>query len=66
VIVSVGDGSIIGGLHKGFYELRELGWIERIPRLIGVQSKGSAPLVHAWQENISAADMQPVDRAQHR
>jgi threonine synthase len=60
VIVSVGDGSIIGGLHKGFVELRELGWIERIPRLIGVQSKGSAPLVHAWQENISAADMQPV------
>jgi threonine synthase len=61
VVVGVGDGSIIGGLHKGFWELRELGWIERIPRLIGVQATGSSPLVSAWEQGISAADMQPVD-----
>jgi threonine synthase len=60
VIVSVGDGSIIGGLHKGFSELQKLGWIERIPRLIGVQSTGSAPLVKAWQEGTNAVDMQPI------
>ncbi len=29
-VVSVGDGSIIGGIHKGFTELHKLGWIERI------------------------------------
>ncbi len=61
VVVSVGDGSIIGGLHKGFWELRQLGWIERIPRLIGVQATGSSPLVSAWQQGLSATDMQPVD-----
>jgi threonine synthase len=57
----VGDGSIIGGLHKGFLELYQLGWIERIPRLIGVQAQGSSPLVIAWEQGISAADMQPVE-----
>jgi len=61
VMVSVGDGSIIGGLHKGFRELHELGWIQRIPRLIGVQATGSSPLVSAWEQGISAADMQPVE-----
>jgi len=61
VVVSVGDGSIIGGVHKGFWELRELGWIARIPRLIGVQAMGSSPLVSAWEQGVSAADMQPVD-----
>ncbi len=40
VFVSVGDGNIISGLHKGFKDLKELGWIERLPRLFGVQSTG--------------------------
>lgn len=61
VIVSVGDGSIIGGVHKGFTELAKLGWISRIPRLIGVQSKGSNPLVRAWENGIDAAAMEPVE-----
>jgi len=61
VIVSVGDGNIIAGVHKGFIDLLELGWIERIPRLIGVQAEGSSPLVSAWQKGIDARDMQPVD-----
>ena len=61
VVVSVGDGSIIGGTHKGFVELHELGWIERIPRLIGVQAVGSSPLVKAWESNTDPADMQPED-----
>jgi threonine synthase len=59
VVVSVGDGSIIGGVHKGFWELVQLGWIERIPRLIGVQAAGSSALVHAWENDLSAAEMGP-------
>ncbi len=61
VVVSVGDGSIIGGVHKGFRELHELGWTARIPRLVGVQAMGSSPLVSAWEKGMSAADMQPVN-----
>ncbi|RMF79458.1 MAG: pyridoxal-phosphate dependent enzyme, partial [Chloroflexi bacterium] len=61
VVVSVGDGSIISSVYKGFWELHQLGWIERIPRLIGVQAQGSAALVNAWQHNVSAVDMQPID-----
>ncbi|MEM6281971.1 MAG: threonine synthase [Chloroflexota bacterium] len=60
-VVSVGDGSIIGGVHKGFVELKELGWIERIPRVVGVQAEGSSPLVKAWESGMDAADMQPED-----
>lgn len=61
VIVGVGDGNIIAGLHKGFWDLAQLGWISRIPRLIGVQASGSSPLVTAWENGTAAADMQPVD-----
>lgn len=61
VMVSVGDGNIIAGLDKGFYDLHQLGWIERVPRLIGVQAEGSSPLVRAWQTGTAAADMQPEE-----
>jgi threonine synthase len=61
VVVSVGDGSIVGGVHKGFWELYQLGWIQRIPRLIGVQAEGSSPLVRAWQNQTKPEDMQPVE-----
>jgi threonine synthase len=46
----VGDGCIIGGLWKGLRDLQALGFIERMPQLIGVQAEGSAPLVRAWEE----------------
>jgi threonine synthase len=61
VIVSVGDGNIIAGVHKGFYDLLRLGWIERIPKLIGVQAAGSSPLMRAWQNGTRAKQMQPED-----
>ncbi len=49
VVVGVGDGCIIGGLHKGFRDLVALGWTERVPRLIGVQAEGSDYLAQAWE-----------------
>jgi threonine synthase len=51
VLVSVGDGCIIGGVHKGFKDLLALGWIERMPRIIGVQSTQSAAITAAWRED---------------
>jgi threonine synthase len=52
VFVSVGDGCIIGGVHKGFKDLLALGWIERMPRIIGVQSVGSPALYNAWKTDL--------------
>jgi threonine synthase len=48
IFVSVGDGCIIGGLHKGLKDLLALGWIDHMPRIIGVQAEGSAFMYEAW------------------
>ncbi len=48
IFVSVGDGNIISGLHKGLKDLLALGWIERMPRLFGIQSTGSAAVYNAY------------------
>ncbi len=45
IFIPVGDGVIISGIYKGFYDLKKLGWIEEIPRLIAVQAEGSNALV---------------------
>ncbi|MGD9900306.1 MAG: threonine synthase [Calditrichaceae bacterium] len=45
IFVPVGDGVILSGIFKGFQELKQLGWIENLPHLIGVQAEGSDALV---------------------
>lgn len=50
IFVSVGDGCIIGGLWKGLRDLIALGFIDKMPKLMGVQAEGSAVLVKAWRE----------------
>jgi threonine synthase len=61
VLVPVGDGCIIGGVHKGFRDLLALGWIDRMPRIVGVQAAGSSPLVDAWERELEGWEMKPVE-----
>ena len=53
--------SISGGLGplgviKGFYELRQMGLIDRIPAIGGIQTEGCAPMVHAWNQGLDVAE----------
>ncbi|WP_242985421.1 threonine synthase [Vallitalea okinawensis] len=48
VAVSVGDGCTIGGVYKGFFDLLQIGIIDRIPRLLGVQAEGCSPFYKAF------------------
>lgn len=48
VVLSVGDGCTIAGVWKGFQDLYQVGWIDRLPKLLGVQSEGCCPLVEAF------------------
>ncbi len=55
VFVPVGDGCIIGSVGKGIKDLLSLGWIEKSPKIYGVQAEGAAPLYETWKagdENI--------------
>lgn len=53
IFVPVGDGNIISGVAKGFEDLLALGWISKLPRLIGVQAEGSAAIANAFRQNAS-------------
>lgn len=58
VFVSVGDGNIISGIHKGFKDLQALGWLDSMPRLYGIQAEGSAAVANAVRDKTE--DVRPV------
>jgi len=49
IFVSVGDGNIISGIHKGFKDLVSFGWLDKMPRIFGVQAEGSAAIANAFK-----------------
>ncbi|NPV56655.1 MAG: threonine synthase [Anaerolineae bacterium] len=48
IFVSVGDGNIISGIHKGFKDLVAIGWLESMPHIFGIQSELSAAVANAY------------------
>ena len=60
VFVSVGDGSIIGGLHKGAKDALALDLIESIPRFYGIQAAGSDFMVQAFESGEDVLDKAPI------
>lgn len=58
VFVSVGDGCILQGTWKGFKDFYDIGFIDKLPKVIGVQAEGAAPLFHAWK--TGAARCEPL------
>ncbi|MDR2075787.1 MAG: pyridoxal-phosphate dependent enzyme, partial [Desulfovibrio sp.] len=61
VFVGVGDGCIISGLHKGFKDIHALGWIDRMPQLMGVQAEGSDFMYRTWKEKADPLTYPPID-----
>ena len=57
VSISVGDGCTLAGTWKGLQEMHALGFIRRLPRLLGVQAQGARPLVDAFHHG---GDMVPT------
>ncbi|MEM0217398.1 MAG: threonine synthase [Candidatus Nezhaarchaeales archaeon] len=53
VIVPVGNAGNISAIWKGFKELKQLGLADSVPRMIGVQAEGAAPLAKTLRENSS-------------
>lgn len=49
VVISVGDGCTVAGVAKGLLQMKELGIIGRVPRVLGVQAAGMDPVARAFE-----------------
>lgn len=55
VVVPVGNGTLLLGAYFGYRTLVEAGWIDAMPRLLGAQAAGVAPVV-ADRRGAAAAE----------
>ena len=54
IIYPAGGGTGLIGIWKAFKEMIAMGWIKRpLPRMIAVQSKKCAPILHALQDPVN-------------
>ncbi len=49
IILPVGNAGNISAVHKAMVEWKSLGWIDRVPKITGIQAAGAAPLVRAFR-----------------
>ena len=59
VICPIGCGTNLTAYGKGFEEYHKLGFIDRVPELIGVQAQGAASVVQAFKENKKTVEPYP-------
>lgn len=58
-VVAVGDGCTIAGVWKGFKECLQLGLIDRLPRLVGIQAAEANPVTRAFARGMDDFDYRP-------
>lgn len=51
IFIPVGDGSIISGIWKGFVDLYEIGFIDRLPQLVSCQAEESDAINRAFESD---------------
>jgi len=61
VVVPLGCGTNITAYYKGFKEYHELGIIDRVPHLIGIQAEGANPIYQAFTKGKKTVE--PIEKA---
>jgi threonine synthase len=59
VVVPVGNCGNISAIWKGFKEFHELGLIDELPVMTGIQAEGASPLVRAFKAGESSVTPEP-------
>ena len=58
ISIPVGNAGNISALWKGLNELKAMGKLKRLPRLLGVQAEGASPIFKAYKEGRQ--EIEPV------
>lgn len=65
VVVPTGNGSCLAGIWRGFKELKKLGVIEELPRMVSAAIKNASPVYKAFEHKMihrpAICDLSDVD-----
>ncbi|MFX0002535.1 MAG: pyridoxal-phosphate dependent enzyme [Candidatus Hodarchaeota archaeon] len=64
IIIPMGSGELLVSLWKGFNELKQVNFIDEIPKLVGVQSEFSSPIVNDFlNEDTSKLEERKISKS---
>ncbi len=52
--ISGGMGPL--GVYKGFREMQQMGWVDKIPAFAPIQAEGCAPMVTSWKKGLEKVE----------
>jgi threonine synthase len=61
-MVSVGDGTVVSSIYKGFKDLKDSGLTKKIPQIIGVQAENANAVMKTFESGVFD---RPVDIEAH-
>ncbi len=59
ILVPTGGGDSLYGIWRGLNDLRDMGLIDRLPRMVGCQTEATHPLLHALLNESDEIKVQP-------
>jgi threonine synthase len=59
IISPIGNGTLLGGIWKGLTELKMVGMIKKMPKMVGVQAAGCNTVVRAFNNNDEIKSVTP-------
>lgn len=63
IVVPVGDGVILAGIHKAFVDLLRAGLSDKLPRLLAVQAASSDAVTSYWESGVYRDAANPMSIA---
>ncbi len=57
-VLPVGNAGNISAVYKGLCEWKDIGYIDTIPKMTGIQAVGSAPIVNAVRNNLPVVEVE--------
>ena len=59
IVCPMGNGTMIYSVWDAFNDLKQVGLIDKLPKMVGIQSAGCSPIVTAWKNDL---DIVPVKK----
>lgn len=56
IVIPVGNGTLFYATYKALNEMKSLGIISKMPRLVAVQASGCAPVVNAFRKGLHTCE----------
>ncbi len=61
IITPMGNGTLIYAIWDAFVDMKKVGLIDYLPKMVGIQSVGCSPIVDAWKNGLK--EIKPLNKS---